>query len=114
MRISDWSSDGCSSDLISRIATDIGQAQEIAWTVAEVLAKGDPVAAFLTLTGLAPITADLLSATASAFMGPQFSTLPQPYTTVDRHTLVQGKCVPVRFDLGGRRFLKKKKKQSHP
>ncbi len=54
---------------ISRIATDIGQAQEIAWTAAEVLAKGDPVAAFVALTGLAPIAADLLSATASAFTG---------------------------------------------
>ena len=64
---------------ISRIATDIGQAQEIAWTAAETLAKGDPVAAFLALTGLAPIAADLLSATASAFTGAGFPTLTQTY-----------------------------------
>ncbi|MFE3318106.1 cutinase family protein [Nocardia sp. NPDC059195] len=66
---------------ISRIATDIGQAQEIAWTAAETLAKGDPVAAFLALTGLTPITADLLSATASAFTGTTFPTLTQTYNT---------------------------------
>ena len=66
---------------ITRIATDIGKAQEIAWTAAEALAKGDPVAAFLTLTGLAPIAADLLSATASAFTGTQFPTLTQTYNT---------------------------------
>ncbi|MEV0538410.1 cutinase family protein [Nocardia salmonicida] len=66
---------------ISRIATDIGQAQEIAWTAAESLAKGDPVAAFLAITGLAPIAADLLSATASAFTGTGFPTLTQTYNT---------------------------------
>ncbi|MEV6363160.1 cutinase family protein [Nocardia asteroides] len=66
---------------IARIATDVGRAQEIAWTAAETLAKGDPVAAFLTLTGLAPIAADLLSATASAFTGTQFPALTQTYNT---------------------------------
>ncbi|MFE9785195.1 cutinase family protein [Nocardia salmonicida] len=66
---------------ITRIATDIGLAQEIAWTAAENLAKGDPVAAFLALTGLAPIAADLLSATVSAFTGTQLPTLTQTYTT---------------------------------
>ncbi|MCP2320957.1 Cutinase [Nocardia amikacinitolerans] len=66
---------------ISRIATDIGQAQEIAWTAVETLAAGDPVAAVLALTGLAPIAADLLSATATAFTGTQFSALTQTYTT---------------------------------
>lgn len=66
---------------ISRIAADVGQAQEIAWTAAEALAKGDPVAAFLALTGLAPIAADLLSATASAFTGTAFPTLTQTYNT---------------------------------
>ncbi|MGV9725670.1 cutinase family protein [Nocardia beijingensis] len=65
---------------ISRIATDIGRAQEIAWTAVETLADGDPVAAVLALTGLAPIAADLLSATASAFTGTQLSTLTQTYT----------------------------------
>ncbi|MGY1937571.1 cutinase family protein [Nocardia gipuzkoensis] len=67
---------------ISRIATDIGHAQEIAWTAVQNLADGDPVAAVLALTGLAPIAADLLSATANAFTGTTgFPTLTQTYTT---------------------------------
>ncbi|NKY26247.1 cutinase family protein [Nocardia gamkensis] len=66
---------------ITRIANDVGRAQEIAWTAAETLANGDPVAAFLALTGLAPIAADLLSATATAFTGTQFPTLTQTYNT---------------------------------
>ncbi|MGW0330159.1 cutinase family protein [Nocardia sp. NPDC003183] len=71
---------------ISRLATDIGLAQEITWTAAENLAKGDPVAAFLALTGLAPIAADLLSATASAFTGTQFPVLTETYTTTTGST----------------------------
>ncbi|MFI2279646.1 cutinase family protein [Nocardia beijingensis] len=66
---------------ITRIANDVGRAQEIAWTAAETLANGDPVAAFLALTGLAPIAADLLSATATAFTGTQFPILTQTYNT---------------------------------
>ncbi|MEV0359367.1 cutinase family protein [Nocardia sp. NPDC050697] len=66
---------------ISRIATDIGRAQEIAWTALETLTKGDPVAALLALTGLAPIAADLLSATATAFTGTGFLALSQTYST---------------------------------
>ncbi|WP_280246142.1 cutinase family protein [Nocardia abscessus] len=65
---------------ISRIATDVGRAQEIAWTAVESLAGGDPVAAVLALTGLAPVAADLVSATAAAFTGQQFPTLTNTYT----------------------------------
>ncbi|WP_415842981.1 cutinase family protein, partial [Nocardia ninae] len=65
---------------IPRIATDIGRAQEIAWTAAEALTAGDPVAAVAALTGLAPVAADLLAATASAFTGTQFPSLTQTYT----------------------------------
>ncbi|WP_280316041.1 cutinase family protein [Nocardia abscessus] len=65
---------------ISRIATDVGRAQEIAWIAVESLAGGDPVAAVLALTGLAPVAADLVSATAAAFTGQQFPTLTNTYT----------------------------------
>ncbi|RBO79809.1 cutinase family protein [Nocardia puris] len=71
---------------ISRIATDIGRAQEIAWTAVESLAEGDPVAAVLALTGLAPVAADLLSATAAAFTGTAFPTLAQTYSTTSTGT----------------------------
>ncbi|MGK8509613.1 cutinase family protein [Nocardia asiatica] len=75
---------------ISRIATDVGRAQEIAWTAVESLADGDPVAAALTLTGLAPIAADLVSATAAAFTGTQFPTLTNTYTATTTGTGTAG------------------------
>ncbi|WP_051023353.1 cutinase family protein [Nocardia pneumoniae] len=65
---------------IGRIATDIGRAQEIAWTALEALTTGDPLAALLALTGIAPVATDLLAATAAAFTGPQFGSLAQTYT----------------------------------
>ncbi|PKV80502.1 cutinase family protein [Nocardia fluminea] len=75
---------------ISRIATDVGRAQEIAWTAVEFLADGDPVAAVLTLTGLAPVAADLVSATAAAFTGQQFPTLTNTYTATTGGTDTTG------------------------
>ncbi|WP_280508410.1 cutinase family protein [Nocardia flavorosea] len=64
---------------ITRIATTIGRAQGIAWNAAEILIAGDPVGAVLALSGLAPIAADLLAATASAFTGTRFPSLAQTY-----------------------------------
>ncbi|MEV3961521.1 cutinase family protein [Nocardia sp. NPDC050193] len=66
---------------ITRIATNVGRAQEIAWNAAEILIAGDPIGAVLALSGLAPIAADLLAATAAAFTGgTQFPSLAQTYT----------------------------------
>ncbi|WP_433195764.1 cutinase family protein [Nocardia sp. CA-107356] len=65
---------------IARIATDIGQAQEIAWNALQKLAAGDPLAALLTLSGVVPVATDILTATASAFTGTQFGSLAHTYT----------------------------------
>ncbi|WP_062987104.1 cutinase family protein [Nocardia anaemiae] len=65
---------------IARIATDIGQAQEIAWNALQKLAVGDPLAAVLTLSGVVPVATDILAATASAFTGTQFGSLADTYT----------------------------------
>ncbi|MFI6778096.1 hypothetical protein [Nocardia sp. NPDC050412] len=65
---------------IPRIATDIGRAQEVAWTAVEILAAGDPLAALLTLSGVVPVATDLLATTASAFTGTQFGSLAQTCT----------------------------------
>lgn len=54
---------------IGRLATDIGQAQEIAWNAAQKLVTGDPAGAALTLSGLVPVAADLAAAAASALTG---------------------------------------------
>ncbi|WP_338767904.1 cutinase family protein [Nocardia vulneris] len=66
---------------ITRVATAIGRAQEIVWTAVETLASGDPIAALLALSGLTPIAAELLSATAAAFTGTRLPTVVQTYTT---------------------------------
>lgn len=54
---------------IGRLATDIGQAQEIAWNAAQKLVTGDPAGAALALSGLVPVAADLAAAAASALTG---------------------------------------------
>ncbi|MFI7190140.1 cutinase family protein [Nocardia nova] len=54
---------------IARLATDIGQAQEIAWNAAQKLVTGNPAGAALALSGLVPVAADLAAAAASALTG---------------------------------------------
>ncbi|WP_336622473.1 cutinase family protein [Nocardia nova] len=54
---------------IERLATDIGQAQEIAWGALQKLTTGDPAGAALALSGLIPITGDLATTAASALTG---------------------------------------------
>ncbi|MEU6564192.1 cutinase family protein [Nocardia nova] len=69
---------------IGRIATDVGQAQEIAWGAIEKLATGDPGGAALAMTGLAPIAVDLVTTAASALTGDggtRLSTLAHTLTT---------------------------------
>src|SRR5690606_29532782 len=83
---------------IPRIATTLGRAQEIAWTAAEILIAGDPVGAVLALSGLAPIAADLLAATASAFTGTQFPSLAQTYIATTNPGTGTGAGDPARPD----------------
>ncbi|WP_067902666.1 cutinase family protein [Nocardia vaccinii] len=54
---------------IGRFATDIGQAQEIAWGAVQKLTTGDPVGAALALSGVIPVVADLAATAASALTG---------------------------------------------
>src|SRR3546814_16864103 len=80
MRISDWSSDGCSSDLNS---SDTGGWQQ---------ARRDRVA-------------ELLAQESDEWCPDQYS---NPDSVEDRKSVVKGKSVSVRVDNGGRRFIKKK------
>ncbi len=69
---------------IARIATDIGQSQEIAWGAAQKLTTGDLAGAALTVTGLGPVAADLVTTAASALTadgGSRLSTLAHTLTT---------------------------------
>ncbi|MFF3566843.1 cutinase family protein [Nocardia jiangxiensis] len=54
---------------IGRIASDIGQAQEIAWSAVQKLTTGDPAGAALALSGVIPIAGDLAVTAASALTG---------------------------------------------
>src|SRR3546814_7242945 len=89
MRISDWSSDVCSSDLFV-VEIEISK-QVDGKTLDTVLGKGDQ-----------PIHALAVKRRAE--------TTPHP---PDRKSVVSGKSVPVRVDLGGRRIIKKTKKTQY-
>ncbi|MBF6238709.1 cutinase family protein [Nocardia otitidiscaviarum] len=54
---------------LTRVATDIGIAQEIAWRATEKLAFGDVLGAGIELVGLIPVAADLAATAAQALTG---------------------------------------------
>src|SRR3546814_19943773 len=101
MRISDWSSDVCSSDLLRRQPVGLGKE--------DVDAEG---------AGL--VAADLAPQVGQQVARPRPLTEPGEARLVDlddrerrlrgieRQSVVQGKSVPVRVDIGGRRFHTKK------
>src|SRR3546814_19077314 len=97
MRISDWSSDVCSSDLakrkfIGKTFIDIFEDEAKKIGGAEFLAQGT----------LYPDVIESVSFTG----GPSVTIKSHQ----DRKSVVSGKSVSVRVDLGGRRIIKKKKK----
>src|SRR3546814_17013856 len=110
MRISDWSSDVCSSDLPTitetRIVPDLVELPvEVAKLLSDALDEGPDIRpiAFLTLAGGETLAmhqiVDLAIADVPAGVDGQ---------VLDRKSVVSGKSVYVRVDLGGRRFIKKK------
>src|SRR3546814_18805070 len=141
MRISDWSSDVCSSDLedVGRVASHGGQIIVSPSTDAEVIeatveaglvsAPGyfTPSEAFLAIRAGAHALKLFPAEAASpkvvkAIRAVWPSHIPQiviggvtPDTMADyiadRKSVVQGKMVAVRVTVGGRRIIKKKKKQ---
>src|SRR3546814_12095432 len=94
MRISDWSSDVCSSDLRRRIAGDRirGRRQQ--------LQRRAP-AQF-------PVVERRRVADARELFGQSCAESAGIAAPADRKSVVKGKRVSVRVDLGGRRILKKK------
>src|SRR3546814_17657460 len=89
MRISDWSSDVCSSDLHRPIARGVGGHVEHVLNAVDLLLERGGHGRRHSL-GIGP-----------GVGGPQHE---------DRKSVVQGKSVSVRVDLGGSRLLKKKRK----
>src|SRR3546814_12116865 len=96
MRISDWSSDVCSSDLLAH-ARPGGHARRgvrarapLVWRRAAAAPAGTPEARTPAATHRAA----------------------RRHVRGDRKSVVVGKSVSVRVDLGGRRILKQKKNES--
>src|SRR3546814_11955760 len=86
MRISDWSSDVCSSDLNSALVLDVGLS-----TAMDDVAAAREIAEHVVGLGHRKI---------AIILG-------------DRKSVVLGKSVSVRVDLGGRRTIKKKNTNYH-
>src|SRR3546814_12770815 len=88
MRISDWSSDVCSSDLPVMFYN--GATADARWRIGWI--SFSPDFSYVTGGGLEPLL------------------MPPPAKErTDRKSVVEGKSVSVRVDLGGRRIIKKKK-----
>src|SRR3546814_17442909 len=112
MRISDWSSDVCSSDLalIEDAATlgDLGRMRAMLAVTRRAIAAdpADPRAYYLQAVlaaraGRFDLARVLLQKTGGTLNGMA--------AVLDRKSVVSGKSVSVRVDLGGRRIIQKKK-----
>src|SRR3546814_6577012 len=104
MRISDWSSDVCSSDL--RAGSFVGPSTR-GPRRERMLAR--PGGFRRALSGHRPARWRIAGRRGGALFLP-VRTDPQHHPE-DRKSVVKGKSVSVRLDLGGRRIIKKKKKQ---
>src|SRR3546814_16937403 len=99
MRISDWSSDVCSSDLLAMLVRAHGARIDI--DIGVELAQPHGIAASLQQR-----TERCRSQTFSE--GGNHAAGDEDVPRQDRKSVVSGKSVSVRVDLGGRRIIKKK------
>src|SRR3546814_313027 len=105
MRISDWSSDVCSSDLFGQVAhVDLSRD----WAPYKLR---NALNAHLSMARERVCVLDVM-AVAESFDA-RFSALRRHYlyrvvNRPDRKSVVEGKCVSVRVDLGGCRIINKK------
>src|SRR3546814_13786006 len=123
MRISDWSSDVCSSDLEEE-HLPLGNEDEDDYLGLDGDSGGDLSITTTTAKGVLSVLVDP-GKDAPALFGLASDTTPlqdqnltsggQPlsyaFSGGDRKSVVSGKSVAVRVDLGGRGIIKKKKKQ---
>src|SRR3546814_17475959 len=104
MRISDWSSDVCSSDLVSTTAVCSSVAAATDWFMPSI----SPMRC-VTLTSRRP--AWLATSTLSSLES-WLAFIVVTASREDRKSVVSGKSVSVRVDLGGRLYIKKKQTET--
>src|SRR3546814_13547489 len=113
MRISDWSSDVCSSDLFGSACGSAQSTGSAADCCPSVRIRSVNISAKrpekLPRPGLASVSL-APSDSASIAAGPPSTQFDDRIST-DRKSVVAGKSVSVRVDLGGRRLIKKKIRQ---
>src|SRR3546814_15381188 len=108
MRISDWSSDVCSSDLL----TVVGELERVAGEIHDDLSQASRVARQSRWHRVID-RADQLQPFARRLDGQRIEHAVDDVAHVereDRKSVVEGKRVSVRVDLGGRRIIQNKKK----
>src|SRR3546814_15057223 len=114
MRISDWSSDVCSSDLLANADIDARWCLVHATHLTD--GEGDALAASGAVAGLCPVTEanlgdGIFPAARYLAAGGTFATGTDSNLRIhaDRTSVVSRKSASVRVDPGDRRILKKKK-----
>src|SRR3546814_19533108 len=112
MRISDWSSDVCSSDLgrpgaVIRNMRELGTRHLIKQLGRNLLQRAHAGRCIVQLAGIFFIGLDELLERLVGQIGTHNQNL-RRRQNVDRKSVVEGKSVSVRVDLGGRRIIKKK------
>src|SRR3546814_13419516 len=112
MRISDWSSDVCSSDLDLSVSTPAGATALAHRGVPDVAGDADPVTGYrVRIDGV-----DREVGGTSA-VAPMWAALIARLNTSrgagDRKSVVSGKSVSARVDLGGSSIIKKKRISEH-
>src|SRR3546814_16837822 len=120
MRISDWSSDVCSSDLLNvkvkLVPNDKGNSENA--PDFRLQAAGHDIGAAWNKTSEAGREYKSVTLDDPSFPAPVYARLIEGedgthdliWSRRDRKSVVSGKCVSVRVDLGGRRSLKKTKR----
>src|SRR3546814_11359104 len=116
MRISDWSSDVCSSDLIGTLSETleaVQMAHAAAYTAVMSHRSGETedatIADLAVATNCGQIKTGPLSRSDRLAKYNQLIRIEEELDTADRQRVEKGKSVSVRVELGGRRIIKKKK-----
>src|SRR3546814_15976106 len=99
MRISDWSSDVCSSDLMGKIEHEHDRIRGFIMVSPYISKDGE--------TSFAPFVRNFQNCPMIVVNNERLS------SSEDRKSVVSGKSVSVRVDIGGRRMINKKQKNGN-